>query len=81
MVNDSFNPNDIEFYTLKEGKYYQIRIKTTNRIINYASDLCDDQIEYTYKICVSSSTKEEINDKRDISKIHKRIAKLTEEEN
>lgn len=79
MVNESFNPNDIEFYTLKEGKYYQIRIKT-NRIIKSVSDLCDDQIEYTYKICVLSSTKEEIYDNCDTasSKLHNRIAKLEE---
>ena len=78
MVNESFNPNDIEFYTLKEGKYYQIRIKT-NKIIKSVSDLdeldkrCDDQIEYTYKICVIS-TKEEIYDNNilEVSKLHNR---------
>lgn len=79
MVNESFNPNDIEFYTLKEGKYYQIRIKTNNKIKS-VSDLCDDQIEYMYKICVSDTTKEEINDNRDISKLQRRIAELIEEE-
>lgn len=85
LVNESFNPNDIEFYTLEEGKYYQIRIKT-NRIIKSVSDIdeldkrYDDQIEYTYKICVLSSTKEEIYDNCDTasSKLHNRIAKLEE---
>ena len=77
IVFKEFEPLDIEFYTLKEGKYYEIRIKT-DKIIKDITDLCDNQIEYTYKIHVSDSTKEEVESSRNISKLHNNIANLVE---
>ena len=78
IVFKEFDPLDIKFYTLKEGKYYEIRIKT-DRIIKDITDLCDNQIEYTYTIHVSDLTKEEAENKRNVSKMHSNIANLIEE--
>jgi len=78
IVNESFNSNDIEFYTLKDDKYYQIRIKT-DKAIKYTSDLNDDQIEYIYKICIYDN-KDEIKDIHNNSKLCGRITKLIEED-
>ena len=77
IVFKEFDPLDIKFYTLKEGKYYEIRIKT-DKIIKDITDLCDNQIEYTYTIHVSDLTKEEAENNRNISKMHNNIAKLEE---
>jgi hypothetical protein len=78
IIFKEFDPLDIKFYTLKEGKYYEIRIKT-DKIIKDITDLCDNRIEYTYTIRVSNLTKEEAENNRDISeKIRRKIAKLEE---
>lgn len=78
LINsEAFNPNDIEFYTLKEGKYYHIRIMNT-KIIRSEFDLCDSRIIYTYKIQILDKTKDEMCGSSCCSKINDRFAKLVE---
>lgn len=75
--SESFNPNDIEFYTLKEGKYYHIRVMNT-KIIKSEFDLYDSQIIYTYKIQILDKTKDEICGSSYCSKMNNKFAKLVE---
>lgn len=78
LINsESFNPNDIEFYTLKEGKYYHIRVMNT-KIIKSEFDLCDSRIIYTYKIQILDKTKDEICGTSYCSKMNNKFAKLVE---
>lgn len=75
--SEYFNPNDIEFYTLKEGKYYHIRVMNT-KIIKSEFDLCDSRIIYTYKIQILDKTKDEICGSSYCSKMNNKFAKLVE---
>lgn len=75
--SENFNPNDIEFYTLKEGKYYHIRIMYA-KIIKSEFDLCDSRIKYIYKMQILDKTKDEICGSSYCSKINNKLAKLVE---
>ena len=78
LINsEAFNPNDIEFYTLKEGKYYHIRIMYA-KIIKSEFDLCDSRIIYMYKMQILDKTKDEICGSSYCSKMNDRFAKLVE---